>query len=92
MFALDDASPNRLRFDLERVMRTDNRIDDLQETYFVIESLDELLALARTDFGPIYERVRGQSEYSPETVLDSDRILSRGTGRYHRDKRAGSAP
>ena len=91
VFALDDASPNRLRFDLERVMRTDNRIDDLQETYFVIESLDELLALARTDFGPIYERVRGQAEYSPETVLESDRILNRGTGRYHRDKRAGQA-
>jgi len=91
VFALDDASPNRLRFDLERVMRTDNRIDDLQETYFVIESLDELLALARTDFGPIYERVRGQSEYSPETVLDSDCILNRGTGRYHRGKRAGPA-
>ena len=32
VFALDDASPNRVRFDLERVMRTKYRIDDFQET------------------------------------------------------------
>ena len=35
VFALDDASPNRIGFDLERVMRTRYRIDDFQETYFV---------------------------------------------------------
>ncbi len=39
IFALDDPSPNRLRFDLERVMRTEYRIDDFQQTYFVIRSL-----------------------------------------------------
>ena len=44
IFALDDASPNRVRFDLPRVMQTDYRIDDFQETYFVIRDLDELLA------------------------------------------------
>jgi phenylalanine-4-hydroxylase len=36
VFALDDPSPNRIRFDLERVMRTRYRIDDFQETYFVL--------------------------------------------------------
>ena len=42
-FALEDASPNRVRFDLARVMLTRYRIDDFQETYFVLNSLDALL-------------------------------------------------
>ncbi len=91
VFALDDASPNRLRFELERVMRTRYRIDDFQETYFVIGNLDELLALAHIDFGPIYQNVLGQSEYTPGDVLVNDRVLSRGSGHYHRAKRRSTA-
>jgi phenylalanine-4-hydroxylase len=91
VFALDDASPNRLRFDLERVMRTRYRIDDFQETYFVIEDLDELLELARIDFGSLYERVQGQAEYEPGTVLPTDQVLTRGTGHYHKTKRQGES-
>jgi phenylalanine-4-hydroxylase len=88
-FALEDASPNRLRFDLERVMRTRYRIDDFQETYFVIRGLDELLALARIDFAPLYERVVKQAEFEPGDVLVQDCVLTRGTGRYHAAKRTG---
>jgi phenylalanine-4-hydroxylase len=87
VFALDDPSPNRLRFELERVMRTRYRIDDFQETYFVIADLDELLELGRIDFGPIYQRVQDQQEFEPGTVLETDRIVTRGTGRYHQDRR-----
>lgn len=87
LFALDDPSPNRVRFDLERVMRTRYRIDDFQETYFVIGGLDELLELARIDFAPIYDRVRGQPEHEPGEVLASDRVLTRGSGAYHAAKR-----
>ena len=89
VFALDDPSPNRLRFDLERVMRTNYRIDDFQETYFVIESLDELLALAQIDFSPLYERVQGQPDIEPGTVLALDTVITCGTGRYHHEKRQG---
>lgn len=89
VFALDDASPNRIRFDLERVMRTNYRIDDFQETYFVIDSLDELLALARIDFAPFYQRVQGQPDHDPGTVLASDQVITQGTGRYHANKRRG---
>ena len=87
VFALDDASPNRIRFDLARVMRTHYRIDDFQETYFVIDSLDELLSLGRIDFAPIYERVQAQPEYEPGTVLVSDQVITRGSGSYHEQKR-----
>jgi phenylalanine-4-hydroxylase len=87
VFALDDASPNRLHFDLERVMRTRYRIDDFQETYFVLEDLDQLLELARIDFSTLYERVQGEPDYEPGAVLLSDRVITRGSGRYPDDQR-----
>ena len=87
VFSLDDASPNRIGFDLERVMRTNYRIDDFQESYFVIDSLAELLDLATIDFAPLYERIAGQPAYQPGDVLPTDRVVARGTGRYHDAKR-----
>lgn len=90
VFSVEDASPNRLRFDLERVMRTRYRIDDFQESYFVLEHLDELLALAHIDFAPYYERVAAASDFEPGDVLASDEVISRGTGRYHAGKRQGA--
>jgi phenylalanine-4-hydroxylase len=83
VFALDDASPNRIGFDLPRVMRTRYRIDDFQETYFVIGAFDELLELARIDFAPVYERIKGRSEFEPGDVRPEDRVVARGTGRHH---------
>ena len=91
VFALDDASPNRLRFDLARVMRTNYRIDDFQESYFVIDSLDALLNLAQIDFHPLYARVQGQPAIAPGTLLTTDTVISHGTGRYHHDKRQGAS-
>ena len=43
VFALESDSPNRIDFELERVMRTKYLIDDFQQTYFVIESFEKLL-------------------------------------------------
>ncbi len=87
VFSLEDDSPNRMRFDLARVMCTHYRIDDFQETYFVIRGLEELLHLAHIDFGPLYAQVRGSPEYEPGTVLATDELVSRGTGRHHDEKR-----
>jgi len=86
-FCLDSPSPHRIRLDLERVMRTDYRIDDFQETYFVIRSLDELLQMAAIDFAPLYDRVAGLPALEPGTVLPQDDVLHRGDGRYHRGGR-----
>jgi phenylalanine-4-hydroxylase len=92
IFSLEDSSPNRIRFDLERVMRTRYRIDDFQETYFVIDSLDELLSLAHIDFAPVYDHLKGKQDFEPGDVLPGDRVLALGTGRYHEAKRKGVAP
>ena len=86
VFCLEDASPNRIRFDLARVMRTRYRIDDFQETYFVIRHLDELLQLASVDFKPIYDQVRGQPEYEPGQVLPQDALVTRGNRGYFNNK------
>jgi phenylalanine-4-hydroxylase len=88
LFALEDPSPNRIAFGLERVMRTRYRIDDYQETYFVIHDFDELLALAHIDFGPLYQQVKGVSEFEPGEICEADRVLTRGSGAYHRARRA----
>ncbi len=92
VFSLEDASPNRIGFALERVMRTRYRIDDFQESYFVLRNLDELLALANTDFDPIYARVKGEPALVPGDVLPGDRVLTRGSGRYHAAKRPEAKP
>ena len=90
VFSVEDDSPNRVAFDLERVMRTNYRIDDFQETYFVLDNLNDLLELARIDFAPLYERVAGASDFESGDILPSDTVLTRGSGRYHAAKRDGA--
>ncbi|WP_313413002.1 phenylalanine 4-monooxygenase, partial [Brevundimonas sp.] len=82
VFSLEDASPNRLGFDLERVMKTLYRIDDFQQVYFVIDSIEKLKEVTLQDFGPIYERLKGAEELPIEAVLPSDRVFTRGTQAY----------
>ncbi|CAN5534297.1 phenylalanine 4-monooxygenase [soil metagenome] len=91
VFALEDPSPNRIGFDLERVMRTDNIIDDFQQSYFVIDSFDKLLEDSYRDFGPLYARLGDAAEIAPDALLPSDRVISRGTLDYFRNKRDASA-
>ncbi|MDF0486941.1 phenylalanine 4-monooxygenase [Sphingomonas sp. H39-1-10] len=86
-FALEDASPNRIGFDLERVMRSAYRIDDFQQTYFVIPSFDELLRVTvETDFAPLYEAIRGQADIAVGEIVPGDTVLTLGTQDYARGK------
>jgi phenylalanine-4-hydroxylase len=57
-YCVDDPRPQRLAFDLERVMRTEYQIDRYQERYFVIDSFEQLMRETAPDFTPIYERLR----------------------------------
>lgn len=88
VFSLEDASPHRLGFELQRVMRTGYRIDDFQEVYFVLDQLDDLLALGQVDFAPLYAAVAPLPSLAPGDLLPSDRLLQRGSGAYHRGRRA----
>ncbi|WP_126173578.1 phenylalanine 4-monooxygenase [Altericroceibacterium xinjiangense] len=87
IFALDDPSPNRIRFDLKRIMRTQYKIDDFQQTYFVIDSFDDLLdRTLNTDFAPLYDELIGAEEIAPDAVLPDDRVIHRGTQAYSRSR------
>jgi len=85
VFALESDSPNRLAFNLERVMRTKYIIDDFQQTYFVITSFDKLLEECYQDFGPLYERLRTATDIEAHELLDGDDLLSKGTLAYFKE-------
>lgn len=87
VFALSDPSPNRIMLDLTRVMRTRYRIDDYQQTYFVIDSFEDLLRRTlETDFAPLYAALAEAADLDTDAVLDEDRVLTRGTQAYARAK------
>ncbi len=83
VFALDSDSPNRIGFDLARVMRTDYRIDDFQQNYFVIDSLDQLLdTTVNTDFAPLYAKNAALPPIPIADFLAEDEVITRGTQDY----------
>lgn len=86
-FALEDRSPNRIGFDLKRVMRTRYRIDDFQQSYFVIDDFDTLLdQTLNTDFGPLYAELDTLEDIAVETILPTDTVFNLGTQDYARGK------
>ncbi len=86
VFCLESASPNRVGFGLERVMRTRYRIDDFQETYFVLPNLEALLEFTRVDFAPLYVQAAAEGDLAPGDVLGDDTVWQRGHGGYHRER------
>lgn len=88
-FALDSDSPNRIGFDLKRVMRTEYRIDDFQQNYFVIPSFSELLRVTvESDFAPLYAEISALPDIPIADILPEDQVITRGTQAYAREKAA----
>lgn len=75
-YCLENSTPLRLGFDLERIMRTRYRIDDFQETYFVINNFDQLFEATAPDFAPLYERVASQPEINPGAAVSNDTMIA----------------
>jgi len=78
-FSLKNPSPNRIGFDLLRVMRTDYRIDDFQQTYFVIDSIEHLMEACSVDFAPLYRELETAADLTPESLIPTDTVLHWGT-------------
>tara|TARA_R110000868_G_scaffold57591_2_gene177801 strand:+ start:31942 stop:32823 length:882 start_codon:yes stop_codon:yes gene_type:complete len=89
IFSLEARSPNRLHFDLERIMRTDYRYDDFQQSYFVVDSFEELMEATYQDFAPIYASLPGKPELKPSDLAEGDTVYTKGTQEY---ARAGGLP
>jgi phenylalanine-4-hydroxylase len=80
-----EPQPHRLRS--PRVMRTEYRIDDFQQNYFVIPSFDELLRVTiETDFAPLYEEILPLPDIPVAEILPEDDVITRGTQEYARAK------
>lgn len=85
-YVLSDPSPHFLQFDLDRVLRTGYYIDDLQASYFVIDSFDALFEeCTKRSFVPLYESLRQLPALSPFVLESSDVVLRRGTGEYWKE-------
>jgi len=68
-------APQRLGFDLERIMRTRYKIDSYQSTYFVIDSFQQLFEATAPDFTPLYERVAQLGQLGADESLPGDRVF-----------------
>ena len=77
---LESNAPNRIGFDMRRIMRTRYRIDTFQKTYFVIDSFEQLMDATEPDFTPIYAALRNQESIPAGNVLQSDKVYNLGTG------------
>ena len=77
-YCLESPDPNRIGFDLLRIMQTRYKIDTFQETYFVIRDFEQLFEATAPDFTPYYEQLRGREPYAPSAVLSTDRVYHRG--------------
>ena len=91
VFATGARSPNRIHLDVDRVMRTDYVISDLQPTYFVIDSFQELydMTVAR-NFDALYAALDPGFTHANQAVLDSDTVYHKGTQEYALRGGAGS--
>ena len=65
-YAVQSPEPQRLPLQLQRTMRTRYKIDTYQQTYFVIDSFEQLFDMTAADFAPIYERLRGVPEFAAD--------------------------
>jgi len=70
-YCLESPEPNRIGFDLLRIMQTRYKIDTFQET-------DELFDATAPDFTPYYDKLRGHEPYPASVVLPTDRVYHRG--------------
>jgi phenylalanine-4-hydroxylase len=73
-YALTSLKPQRLGFELRRVLRTPFRIDDFQDTYFVIETFAQLFDATAPDFTPIYEDIARLPPLPPNARLQGETV------------------
>lgn len=75
-YSVTSPESHRLPLQLERAMRTRYKIDTYQQTYFVIDSMQQLLDFAATDFAPLYEKLREQPTIAASALLPGETTLA----------------
>jgi phenylalanine-4-hydroxylase len=77
--SIESPQPRRVKFDLERLLRTDYNIDRYQDNYFVIDSFAQLIADTAPDFTPVYERVSALPPFATGQPAPGDVLLPAAT-------------
>jgi len=67
-YCVDDPRPRRRPFELERILRTEYRIDRYQDCYFVIDSFAQLRRATAPDFTPLYAGLRKLPALDPQAA------------------------
>ena len=83
--SVTSAQPERVAFDLKRLMRSRYKIDTYQATYFVINSFGQLFDATAPDFTPVYRDVRAriavEGEVDAGVVLPGEQRFSAPSAR-----------
>jgi phenylalanine-4-hydroxylase len=68
-FSLESAAPERVPFDLERVLRSPYRNDEFQARYFVVDNFQDMIDLvSRTELAPLYEALDKRADDVPASI------------------------
>jgi phenylalanine-4-hydroxylase len=73
--AVTSQAPQRIALELLRAMRTRYKIDSYQQTYFVIDSFQQLLDLTAPDFTPLYTALKTLEELAADEQLVGDEVI-----------------
>lgn len=76
VYAVEDPRSVRLRFEMERCMRTRYRIDDFQKIYFVVDSLNELAEAMSQDLNPRLARLKNLADHEPDCTAAGDQLIA----------------
>lgn len=76
LFSLESAEPNRIRLDPVRVMRTRYKIDDFQQTYFVLPGFEAMPDLAAGPLEQVMAQARALPELEADAVIAGDRLVT----------------
>ncbi|MES2913075.1 MAG: phenylalanine 4-monooxygenase [Pseudomonadota bacterium] len=71
-YAVKSTEPQRIMLDVLRTMRTRYKIDSYQQTYFVIDSFQQLFDMTAPDFTRLYQKLRGMKELAANEPLPED--------------------
>ncbi len=73
--AVTSPEPQRIALDLLRTMRTRYKIDSYQQTYFVIDSFQQLFDMTAPDFTPLYAQLKSLPELAADALLPGDVLI-----------------
>jgi phenylalanine-4-hydroxylase len=74
--SVTNVAPKRVRLDVLRAMRTRYVIDNYQQTYFTIDSFQDLFDKTEPDFEPLYIALKKLPEIAPDQSLASDEFIT----------------